>query len=73
MMRKEAIQGLTADQIQKKYSLPAKPSYISDIHVPAGSKIRQGRVESNFGLQGGGGSGATQYQWLIDRVPRSAV
>jgi filamentous hemagglutinin len=40
MMRKEAIAGLSAEQIQFKYSLPSKPSYVSEVHVPAGTRIR---------------------------------
>lgn len=67
MMRKEAIEGLSAEQIQKKYSLPSKPIYISDVNVPAGTRIRTGKVESNFLLQGGGGQGAVQYE-LLDRL-----
>jgi filamentous hemagglutinin len=49
MMRKEAIEGLTPEQIQRKYSLPAKPTYISDVNVPAGIRIRTGKVKTNFG------------------------
>lgn len=66
MMRAEAIEGLTAEQIQRKYSLPSKPTFISEVHVPAGTRIRTGKVESNFEQQGGGGEGATQYQMLLD-------
>ena len=73
MMRKEAVEGLTAEQIQRKYSLPSKPSYISEVHVPAGTRMRTGKVEPNFEIQGGGGSGATQYEWLNTRVPKTAI
>lgn len=73
MMRREAVEGLTAEQIQKKYSLPSKPSYISDVNVPSGTRIRTGKVESNFELNGGGGQGAIQYEWLNEKVPLSAI
>jgi len=73
MMKKEAIAGLTAEQIQRKYSLPSKPKFISDVDVPAGTRIRTGKVEPNFQLQGGGGKGATQYEWLNTRVPPAAI
>ncbi len=68
MIKKEAIEGLTPEQLQFKYSLPTVPTMISDIHVPAGTTIRTGRVAPNFG----GGQGATQYQW-VGRVPQEAV
>lgn len=73
MMRKEAVEGLTAEQIQHKYSLPAKPSYVSEVHVPEGVRIRTGEVKANFELQGGGGQGAVQYEWLSGRVPESVI
>ncbi len=73
IMKKEAIEGLTAKQIQKKYSLPSTPTFISDVHVPAGSKIRTGKVASNFENQGGGGQGATQYEWVSNKkLPKAA-
>jgi len=73
MMRKEAIEGLTAEQIQRKYSLLSKPKFVSEVHVPAGTRIRTGKVETNFEIQGGGGQGATQYEWLNTRVPPEAI
>jgi hypothetical protein len=73
MMRKEAVDGLSPEQIQHKYSLPNKPTHISDVIVPEGTRIRTGKVEANFEPQGGGGQGATQYQWIGTKVPKSAV
>jgi hypothetical protein len=67
MMRREAIEGLTAEEISRKYSLPEVPRYVSDVTVPAGEHIRVGRTAENYG----GGSGAMQYQWL-GRVPENA-
>jgi filamentous hemagglutinin len=69
MMREEAIKGLTAEQIQNKYSLPNKPTFISDVNVPAETRIRTGTVAANFG----GGQGARQYQWINTKVPGSAI
>jgi RHS repeat-associated protein len=64
IMKKEAIQDLSPEQIKNKYSLPNKPTSISDVEVPLGSRIRTGKVNSNFG----GGSGAKQYE-LLDKIP----
>jgi hypothetical protein len=67
MMRKEAIAGLSPEEIARKYSLPSVPKYIVDIEVPAGTKIRTGHVESNFN----GNQGAIQYQ-LLGRIPNES-
>jgi len=40
---------------------------VSDVNVPAGTRIRTGKVGTNFEIQGGGGKGATQYE-LLDRL-----
>lgn len=37
MMRREAIEGLSPQEIARKYSLPEVPTNISDINVPAGA------------------------------------
>lgn len=68
MMKREAIEGLSPQEIAKKYSLPEVPTKISDVNVPAGTRIRTGKVASNFD----GNEGAVQYQW-IGRVPESAI
>jgi filamentous hemagglutinin len=68
MMRREAIEGLSPQEIARKYSLPEVPAKISDINVPAGARIRTGKVAENFS----GNEGAIQYQWL-GRVPESAI
>ena len=67
MMRSEAIKGLTPEEIAKKYSLPDVPKYVSNVNVPAGTRLRTGKVASNFG----GNQGATQYQ-LLGRIPDSS-
>ncbi len=68
MMRREAVQGLSPEEIARKYSLPEIPTHISDVNVPAGTRVRTGRVADNFG----GNQGAIQYQWL-GRVPEDAI
>jgi len=66
MMRREAIHGLTPQQIASKYSLPHVPTMISDVSVPSGTRIRMGKVGTNFG----GSEGSTQYQ-LLQQIPES--
>jgi hypothetical protein len=68
MMREEDIKGLSADQIKDKFALPEKPAYVSDVNVPAGTKIRVGTVGAQ---EGWGRGGATQYE-LQQRLPQSA-
>ncbi len=65
LMKKEAIDGLTPSQIQKKYSLKHEPSLISDVKVSGGTRVRTGTVKENFDDLGGGGEGAVQYE-VID-------
>lgn len=67
MMKAEAIQGLTAAQIKSKYALPELPKFVSEVHVPAGARIRTGTVNPVFG----GVGNATQYE-LLNRLPESA-
>lgn len=68
MMKAEDIDGLTPQQIKDKFALPELPSYVSDVHVPAGSKIRIGTVAPQPGW---GSGGATQYE-LLQRLPSDA-
>lgn len=44
LLRRDALNGLTPEQIQIKYSLPNVPTHISDVYVPAGTKMSRGRV-----------------------------
>ena len=67
MMRKEAIYGLSPEEIAKKYSLPTIPKYISDVNIPAGTRIRTGHAASNFD----GNYGAIQYQ-ILGRIPKDS-
>ncbi len=61
IVKKEAVFGLTPSQIKTKYSLKHEPTLVSDVNVSLGTRIRKGKVESNFG----GNQGAIQYE-VID-------
>lgn len=67
MMKREAIAGLTPPQIKSKFALPELPTYMSEVSVPAGTRIRTGVVNPVFGGLGN----ATQYE-LLQRLPTSA-
>lgn len=67
MMKREAIEGLTPEQIKSKYALPELPTHVSEVYVPAGTRIRSGTANSVFG----GTGNATQYE-LLQRLPTSA-
>ena len=69
MMKREAVQGLSPEQIKSKYALPELPSYISDVHVPAGTKIRTGTVNPLPEFSGVGNS--IQYE-LLERLPETS-
>lgn len=65
VMRKKDIEGLTALQIKEKFALPDVPTNISEIYVPAGTRVRVGIAAPQKGWGTGGG---TQYE-LIDKIP----
>jgi len=65
LMRKKDIDGLTAQQIKDKFALPDLPTKISEIYVPAGTRVRVGIAAPQKGWGIGGG---TQYE-LIDKIP----
>src|SRR6185312_9748508 len=44
LMKKEAIEGMTPDQIRVKYALPKIPTHICDVSVPAESQMYRGKV-----------------------------
>ena len=54
VMRAEDIKGLTPEQIQQKFALPSTPKYIGEVKLKAGSNIRMGEVNPNYGCNGGG-------------------
>ncbi|MBA1445366.1 MAG: hypothetical protein M3H12_09800 [Chromatiales bacterium] len=62
IMREKDIRGLTAQQIQNKFSLPYKPTHIASVDIPKGTSIRFGIVGMNYGYKGGG----KQYE-LFDK------
>ena len=53
MMPKD-IKGLTPQQIQDKFALPATPKYIGEVKIKMGSSLRVGQVNANYGYKGGG-------------------
>jgi len=67
MMKREAIEGLTDREIQSKYALPELPTFMSEVHVPAGTRVRAGIVNPVFH----GIGNAIQYE-LLQRLPGSA-
>lgn len=68
MVRKESIKGLSPEQLKIKYVLPEKPTFISEVHVPSGTKIRKGQIGAN---DFGDTEGPVQYQ-LLDMLDKSA-
>jgi hypothetical protein len=68
LMRPHEIDGLTPKQIQERFALPEVPAYLSDVHVPAGTRLRVGTVGEQPGW---GTGGATQYE-LLERLPSAA-
>lgn len=68
MMRPRQIEGLTLSQIKDKFALPEIPTFVSDVYVPTGAKIRVGTVAAQPGWGSGGG---IQYE-LLERLPASA-
>ena len=54
VMCAEDIKGLTPEQIQQKFALPSTPKYIGEVKLKAGSSIRMGEVNPNYGFNGGG-------------------
>lgn len=69
-MKKEAIRGLTPEQIQIKYALPEKPAHISDVLVPAGTKMEYGTV--NPGYPGMAPGGLARRCRVLERLDASA-
>ena len=54
VMCAEYIKGLSPEQIQQKFALPSTPKYIGEVKLKAGSNIRMGEVNPNYGFNGGG-------------------
>ena len=62
MLRKKDIEGLSAQQIKLKFNLPNTPTFVSEVHVPAGTPIATGVVGPN---SFGSSKGAIQYEVLV--------
>ena len=54
LMDADAVIGLNAEEIQRKFALPYKPTYICDVEIPAGTNLRRGIANALFGFEGGG-------------------
>lgn len=54
---------LTRAEIKDKFALPSLPEYVSDVHVPAGTRMRVGTVKEHADWGAGGG---TQYEWKTE-------
>ncbi|WP_428023614.1 hemagglutinin repeat-containing protein [Arcobacter sp.] len=57
VMKKEDIEGLSAQQIAQKYSLPQVPDMITDVTVPAGNKMQASIANNIFEGEVNGGGG----------------
>ena len=44
MMHEAAIRGLSPEQIKTKFNLPNTPTHVSTVTVPAGTRMRSGKV-----------------------------
>ncbi|HMO67341.1 MAG TPA: hypothetical protein PKE25_01530 [Novosphingobium sp.] len=53
--RAEDIKGLSPQQIKDKFALPELPTHVSDVSVPAGTRIRVGEAGALPGWGNGGG------------------
>jgi len=65
LFRAHEIEGMSAEQIQRHLALPKVPTHISEVRVPAGTRMQVGRVgaQSEFGAPS---TRAIQYQLLED-------
>lgn len=64
VMKAEDIQGLTAQQIQQKFSLPSVPTSVCDVELKAGDTIRMGLAGPLFGQPGGGIQYDLMGRWI---------
>lgn len=65
LMRKEDIIGLTPEQIKDKFALKYVPKYVTDVKLPADTKIRISEANE---ITGWGKGGGTQIDLLDERV-----
>ncbi len=74
LVKKDAIRGLSPDQIRHKYALPNEPIFVSDVHVPSGTTMHRGHVryiQWDESMRAVHPEGAIQYQ-LQDRIPTTS-
>jgi hypothetical protein len=64
VMRADDVAGLTPSQIASKYSLPQIPDMITEVTIPAGTKM-QVSVANNILKGTNGGGGGVQFQLQI--------
>ncbi len=74
MMKKEDLMNtdgtmMSPSQMKDRFALPELPTKISDVTVPAGTKMRTGEAGA---VDGWGSGGGTQYQ-AADRIDGSAI
>ena len=67
MMHEAAIRGLSPEQIKTKFNLPNTPTHVSTVIVPAGTRMRSGKVNP-LPEFGGVDMNAKQFQ-LLERIP----
>ena len=67
MMHEAAIRGLSPEQIKAKFNLPDTPTHVSTVTVPAGTRMRSGKVNP-LPEFGGVDMNAKQFQ-LLERIP----
>ena len=72
-MRAEDVAGLSAQQIASKFSLPQVPTMITDVTVPAGTRLQvsaaNGISPNSTGLMTGGNAGGGGVQFQIQSIP----
>ena len=75
IVRATEIEGMTAQQIQQHLAMPYLPTHISDVAVPAATRLRQrackwdGLAHNHY--SGFPNPGGIQYQ-LLDQIPASS-
>ena len=70
LVKKDALRGLTPQQIQSKYALPSRPTHISDVNVPSGTRMEYGTV--NPGFPGVPPSGMARQYRVLERLDSTA-
>ena len=61
IMRESDIAGLTPEQIASKFALPAVPSQIGDVAIPAGTKLQASVANGILRGDNPGGGGMQFY------------